>query len=98
MAVTVAQLKERFPGLKGDGSAAWDATVTAAIAAALLETPSDIWGDLQDEGVLHLAAHKLAGPNPHGINAKLMSKSGSTTYLAERERLEVIVAAGPVVA
>jgi hypothetical protein len=98
VAVTAAQLKDRFPGLKGDGSAAWDATLTAVIAAAERETPADIWGDLQDEGVLHLAAHKLAGPNPHGVNAKLASTFGSSTYLKERERLEVIVAAGPRVA
>lgn len=89
MAVTRATFIVRFPEFTSVSEAMW----SAHHAAALQETPSETWGDWQDEGVMQLTAHKLA-ITPYGLNAKLSSKEGESVYGRERKRLDMIVAFG----
>lgn len=87
--MTPTELRTRFPSL----ATASDAVCSDALAMAERRTPADIWGTLQEDGMSYLAAH-LVCIDPRGINARLTDKSGSSVYLAERQRLETIVAAG----
>jgi hypothetical protein len=89
MAVDSALFKIRFPALV----TVPDATVDAHLDAARLRTPARVWEDLQDEGVLYLAAHLIV-IDPNGIKARLADKSGRSVYLTERERLERTISSG----
>lgn len=96
MAVTFESFITRFPEFArnpDDLSGAFQGWIEAHIAAAVIETPSSVWGAMQDEGVYYLAAHKLA-ISPFGIAAKLGSKNGESVYGVERKRLNCVVASG----
>lgn len=56
MTVTATTLVERFPEFGNLETA----VVTATIAEALRLCDADVWGDQHDDGVSHLAAHKLS--------------------------------------
>ena len=56
MTVTAATLVDRFPEFGNLETA----VVTATIAEALRQCDADVWGDQHDDGVSHLAAHKLS--------------------------------------
>ncbi len=82
MSVTIASFKVRFPEFANTDPA----LVQAVIDEAAAETPARTWRHKADQGVLQLAAHKLA-ISPSGQDARL-STDGRSTYLQERERLE----------
>lgn len=65
-----------------------DAVVTLALSDAASEVDSRVYGTTYDQAVSLLAAHKLS-ITPYGQGARLEPKSGdgTTTYLAEFERL-----------
>jgi hypothetical protein len=86
VSISVADFVAYFPEFKGDGSVTTNARLQSYINHAVLRTPSDVWGDLVDQGVLYLAAHLLA-ISPYGINAKLGNAAGNSVYGVERSRL-----------
>lgn len=89
MAVTSTSLVVRFPSM----STASTTLIDACLAAARLRVPNRIWGDLEDEGVLHLAAH-LITLDPAGVKARKVNQTGMSVYLAEYNRLVGIVGSG----
>lgn len=94
MTVSYASFVAEFPEF---GAADFTAVVTARLATALLQTPADVWGDLQDDGIKWLAAD-LVSRSPAGRQLRLVNGGGGgqdgSIYSAERRRLEGIVASG----
>lgn len=86
---TLAAFRIRFP----EFSQANDPFVNANLTAAALEVDTDAWGAKTDEGVMFLAAHKMA-LSPFGMNARMVSRDGSTTYWTNYHRLLRQVAFG----
>lgn len=71
-----------------------DSVVQSALDKANRRTPADVWGDDQGAAAGYLAAHLLE-QGPYGRDARLEQKSKEgTTYLEERERMELEVAPG----
>ena len=79
----------RFPEFKGVGASYID----AHIAAAANEIDPVIWRTKTDEGVIYLAAHKMAS-SPYGEQARLITAEGGTTYFLEFKRLVRLVSSG----
>ena len=68
-----------------------DALVQSRLTQAELRTPTEIWGDLRDQGVLYLAAHLLSLlPQARPMN---LDGQGSN-YERERKRLNLLVSSG----
>jgi hypothetical protein len=67
-----------------------DTQCQAFLNAAALEIDPDIWGDLTDQGVGYLAAHKLT-MSPFGQGARLAAKDGTTTYFTHYDGLRSAV-------
>jgi hypothetical protein len=65
----------------------------AHLNAAVLEVDANIWGAKVDQGIMYLAAHKIA-LSPFGNNAKLVAKDGTTTYEKHYSRLKLQVSSG----
>jgi hypothetical protein len=93
MAVSVSDFVAFFPEFKRDGDTDHTARIQSCLGYATQRTPATKWGDLQDQGVLYLAAHLMA-ISPSGINAKLGSVKGQSTYGAQRRYLNKLVAFG----
>lgn len=89
MAVTVENFIERFPEFR----TAKIETIEAVIADAVLEVDPAVWGTKTDLGVKYTAAHLLA-LSPFGRQAKLVSKTGGTTYEKHRDNLISQVSSG----
>lgn len=73
------------------------AQVSAELAAAALVWDpaglgnlNPVWGNLLDQGVRFLAAHRLA-LSPWGQAARLVAKDGTTTYETHLKKLIAIV-------
>lgn len=80
-----------FKALLPEFAAAPDPLVQSRLDQAELRTPADVWGDLQDQGILYLAAHLLSMLP----QARPMNKDGDgSPYSAERKRLNGIVSSG----
>lgn len=91
MAVTAASFKAAFPEFAN----ATEALVTATLERAVLDCPSDAWGQVTDRGIELTAAQSLA-LSPFGRGAQLVSKDGSTVYDERLECLKRGVALGAV--
>jgi hypothetical protein len=87
---TAASFKSRWP----EFVPIEDARVEAVLAEAALETDARVYGQSYDHAVGLLAAHKLA-ISPGGMQARLESKDGSTTYGKERAALSRKRGGGP---
>lgn len=86
--MTPAEFKALLPEFTG----APDALVQSRLTMAEPRTPLDIWGDLQDQGILYLTAELLCllpQARPMAI-----ADGAANPYRAERRRLEVIVSSG----
>jgi hypothetical protein len=86
--VTPAEFKALLPEFAG----APDSLVQSRLTMAETRTPADVWGDLIDQGILHLAAELLCvlpQARPMAI-----ADGAANPYKAERRRLEVIVSSG----
>jgi hypothetical protein len=92
MTVTVASFRAEFPEF-GSADVTPTVLVQAKLDAALLRTPSDVWGDLQDDGVKYLAAHLLA-LSPQAREMKLSTPDAKSPYGFQRLEYESIVASG----
>ena len=92
MAWTPTTFKARWE----EFSATADALITAVLAEAALECDARVYGDSYDHAVGLLTAHKLS-ISPGGQQARLEAKGGdgTTTYLAELNRLSRRRAGGP---
>jgi len=90
MAVTYASFVIEFPELADAGQP----LIEAKIAGAELRVGADVWpASVRDQGVLYRAAHMLA-LSPYGAQAKMVSKSGETTYGKQYESLVQEIGAG----
>jgi hypothetical protein len=78
----------RFPEFRG----CENAFIDGFLAAAENEVDAEVWGNKASEGVMYLAAHKMAA-SPFGENARLATGAGSS-YLEEYRRLVRIVSSG----
>lgn len=67
--------------------------VDARLEEAKRRTPAAVWKTKTKDAQGWLAAHLLA-ISPHGQNARLANDKGESPYLAERQRMELEVAAG----
>jgi len=88
--ITVADFRARFPEFAPGPD---DATVQAALDAAYLRTPSDVWGVKQDDGAAYLAAHLLALA-PQARDMRIGKDARITLYMDERDRMARTVASG----
>lgn len=87
---TPTEFLQRFPEFANQASL----VIAGAISGAALLTPESVWGDLQTEGILHLAAHKLS-IRVMQIGAQVGAQAGtplgeqlaSTLYGQEYDRL-----------
>lgn len=70
-----------------------DAVLDPALADAARMTDAATWGALYDKAHGLLTAHILS-MGPSGREARFKAIDSRTVYLVERERLEVLVAAG----
>lgn len=84
--LTAAQFVAQWPEF-----APVDDAVTTAVAEAELRTDATVFGALTDRAHGYLAAHILAS-GPTGKDARIKGQAFQTLYLAERERLESLVA------
>lgn len=87
--MTAAEFKALFP----EFSRASDALVTSRLEWAEARTPSDIWGDLQDQGIAWLTAHFLV-LLPEAKDMRKGEKAGESIYGRERQRLALVVSGG----
>lgn len=92
MAVSYEAFLERFPQFTPGGTPAQQAKTEAMIrkelARAAQTVNAVVWGDHTDDGIEHLAAHRVA-KNPGGQFARPVNTKGSSTpYLEEYERLQ----------
>jgi hypothetical protein len=87
--MTVAEFKAAFAEFANTPTD----MVQARLDWAEIRTPSDIWGDHQEQGIGFLTAHYLAlAPNAKDMRAG--EDKGSTMYMLEREKLELVVSSG----
>ena len=89
MAVTAAIIKAEFP----EFDELDDAVILPKIADAVLCVNAETWGDRADLGVKYMTAHLLA-ISPLGEQAKLVAKTGETTYLMTFKKVKATVASG----
>ena len=89
MALTLSTFRARHPEYTGTP----DSTVQAALDDALVRTPVEIWGALQDQGQAALAAHLLA-LTPQGRDMRVGKDKMETLYGKERQRLVRLVSSG----
>ncbi len=87
--MTAAEFKVLFPEFAQTSTA----LVESRLAWAETRTPSDVWGEAQEQGIGFLAAHLLALA-PQAKDMRAGEEKGVTMYSRERERLEGIVASG----
>jgi hypothetical protein len=92
VAVSYEAFLERFPQFTPGGTPAQQAKTEAMIRAELThaarQVNATVWGDHADDGIGHLAAHRVA-KNPGGQFARpVATKGASTPYLEEYERLQ----------
>jgi hypothetical protein len=87
--LTISEFRER----KAEFNAVSNAKVQAALDDAEARTDAEVFGDLTDEAHMWLTAHLLAA-DPVGREARLKGSLFDTIYLAERQRLEALVAPG----
>jgi hypothetical protein len=85
----LAAFRARHPAFARSG----DELVNAVLAAAALEMDVSVWGDSFDEGHGLLTAHKLATA-PEGMNARLQTEKGKSTYGDEYLNLVRTVSCG----
>jgi hypothetical protein len=86
---TTGDLTDAFPEFReADGD-----LLSSRLTAAIGRVDAEVWGPQWSNGVLMLAAHLLA-ISPYGQNARLSAKDGSSTYLAEYERMRLEVSFG----
>lgn len=81
---------QRFITLQPEFADTDVAQVNAELTAAAIEVSLVEWGDLADDGVRYITAHRLA-LSPFGQAARLVAKDGSTTYFTHYKRLVTIV-------
>ena len=93
VSLTVAEFRALFPEFV-DTTSPTDALVQQKLDEAWRRTPPDVWGEQARDGQSYLAAHLLA-ISPFGRAAVIVQKDGSSTYGAERARLEAEL--GPAV-
>lgn len=72
------------------------ALIQGIIAAAGAEVSEVAWGGSYQEGVLQLAAHKLA-LSPYARSLQLVNADGTTGYLAEYSRMRKLQSPGVAV-
>ena len=89
MAVTATSFLQRFPHFTQAGTI----LIEAEIAFAQQQLNPLYWGAHYDDGVMQLAAHRIA-KNPGGQFSRLVNKDGSTNYLQEFERMEKRILVG----
>lgn len=89
MAVTREQFLVQFPEFSKSNAA----LVEAMLAAAELEIDRDVWDAKADQGVMYLAAHKLA-LSPMGNSAELVPAGGVTSYRIHYDALVLQVGSG----
>ena len=87
--VTPTEFKAAFP----EFDRAADSLVDNRLEQAEFRTSLDVWGDLQVDGIMWLAAHLLA-LSPQGREMRIDPNKPETLYDMERKRLERIVASG----
>lgn len=88
MAVTVASFLLSYPEFT---RAPEVIDLESQLAKAVLKVDAEVWGDKTDEGVELTLAHMLA-LSPFGQNAKLLSKTGESTYGVQLQSLKEQVA------
>lgn len=89
MAASAATFLVRFPEFaRADAD-----LVEAKLEEAARRVDASVWGAKADDGTYYLAAHLLA-VSPFGMNARLASDRGSSTYLEEYRRMQRAVSAG----
>jgi len=93
MAYTAYSFKQRFQ----EFSETPDEVVDSALAEATRGCNAEVLGDRFDDAVGWKAAHILS-VSPFGQQARLQSKEGESTYLAEWKRLARIRGCGPWIA
>ena len=97
MAVTYDAFLARFPEFKPGGSEAQQAATQVVIAQELTRASNhvnaNVWGDQADDGIVYLAAHRIA-TRPGGSFSRLMSKDGSTMYGNEYDRMRDMLLVG----
>lgn len=89
MAVNADLIRAEFP----EFDELTDPEIDPKIADAALCVNSETWGDRADIGVKYMTAHLLA-ISPLGEQAKLVAKTGQTTYLMTFEKYKRSVASG----
>jgi hypothetical protein len=89
MAVTVTQLKIRFPEFLN----AEATLVQSCLNEAALMVDAEVFGLKTDTAITYLAAHLLA-VNPLAEMAKLEQDDGQTTYSTVFDRIKRSVAGG----
>lgn len=94
MTVTLSSFRVSYPEFLNTA----DALCEAKIAAAVLRTSEDIFGDNTDEAVMLLAAHLLS-VSPQGESARLEVDEKQTVYGLELRTLrrEVTFGAGRLI-
>lgn len=90
MAVTSTDFLARFPEF---GKQPDLVLIDRVLVEAARSIDPDVWGDKTEDGILYLAAHRLA-ISPYGRQMQLVARDGSTTYGAEYERMKRAAAAG----
>jgi hypothetical protein len=87
--MTIAEFLESQPEFTG----AEDTLIQAKIDEATRRRRSEVWGDLQEDGIRLLTCRLLA-LSPYGRAMKMVSKDGTTVYDEENTRLCRVVAVG----
>lgn len=87
--IATSDFLARFPEFEGTPVT----LIEQCISEAYLELDPSVWNAALDTGAKYLAAHKIA-LSPFGIQAKLVSKMGDTTYNQHFQQLVKKVAFG----
>lgn len=93
-APTVADFRAYFPQW---ASAPADATIQAHLDSAEETTPTAVWGDSQNEGILYKAAYTLS-LLPGSRDMRILDADKENIFLAEWKRLAKEVSSGPLAA
>lgn len=91
--MTLSQFLARYPEFQKAGTA----LVQSVLAEAATQLDQGVWGNLYDAGHGACAADILA-LSPFGQQARMVPKSGTTTYRRRFEELQKTVACGGAVA
>lgn len=87
------QTATTFRAVLPEFTRATDALIESRIAMAQERTPSDVWGVLQGQGILYLAAHLLA-MLPEAKDMRKGEPVGESAYGRQRTFLERVVSSG----